>query len=163
MADNEKMASVSRLTQKEGEFGLHLSVDYKIIYPSSLPFFRFLIGRILTYLFISSHVSYFVKLCLLFRRLGASFYQCLPIETSLMVKGGRLRAEAALPQYKKARNFNMTPESSDDHLRTSSSIRNDSKKTSSFKNSGHKCQYWNRNCPQKNPPLLLNQKKTGQY
>ena len=32
-----------------------------------------------------------------------------------MVKGGRLRAEAALPQYKKPRNFKMTPDSSDGH------------------------------------------------
>ena len=41
MADNEKIASASRSTQKEGEFGLHLSVDYKIIHPSSLPFSDF--------------------------------------------------------------------------------------------------------------------------
>ena len=32
-----------------------------------------------------------------------------------MVKGGRLRAEVALPQYKKPRNFKMTPDSSDGH------------------------------------------------
>ena len=72
MADDGKTASASRSTQKEGEFGLHLSVDYKTIHPSSLPSFRFLIGLVLTDLFVSSHICSFFKLCVVFQCLGAS-------------------------------------------------------------------------------------------
>ena len=69
-------------------------MDCKAIHPSLLPFFRFKIGRVLTLLFVSLHLS---LSSLSFYLLPCS--QPLSADTSLMVKGRRLCAEAAFPQH----------------------------------------------------------------